>query len=39
MGMTQVGTLVATIILRSFLLTGICGLLQADGHWSQTLID
>lgn len=26
-----IGTLVATLILRSFLLTGICGLLQAVG--------
>eukprot|EP00913_Durusdinium_trenchii_P029687 g27825.t1 len=30
-GVGLVGTLVATIILRSFLLTGICGLLQAVG--------
>ena len=27
----KVGTLVATIILHSFVLTGICGLLQASG--------
>ncbi|CAE6913608.1 SFT2 [Symbiodinium natans] len=30
-GVGLVGTLIATIILRSFILTGICGLLQAVG--------
>lgn len=30
-GVGLVGTLISTIILRSFLLTGICGLLQAVG--------
>ena len=29
--LVKVGTLISTIILRSFLLTGICGLLQVGG--------
>lgn len=35
--LVKVGTLISTIILRSFLLTGICGLLQVGGRaaWDE----